>query len=48
MRRNPIHYAAMNKYTKCYKTLEALLKIDIDVVEGFEVRESLATSLSVR
>ena len=36
VRRNPIHYAAMNKYTKCYKTLEALLKIDIDVVEGFD------------
>ena len=35
-RRNPIHFAAMNKYTKCNKTLEALLKIDIDEVEGFD------------
>lgn len=26
----------MNKYTKCHKTLEALLKIDIDHVEGFD------------
>lgn len=26
----------MNKFTKCHKTLEALLKIDIDVVEGFD------------
>ena len=36
LRRNPIHYVAMNKYTKCHKTLEALLKIDIDHVEGFD------------
>jgi len=28
--RNPIHYAAMSKYTKCFKTLEALMSIDID------------------
>ena len=36
LRRNPIHYVGMNKYTKCHKTLEALLKIDIDHVEGFD------------
>ena len=36
MRRNPIHYAAMNKFTKCQKTLEALLSIDIDLVQGFD------------
>ena len=26
----------MNKFTKCTKTLEALLTIDIDVVPGFD------------
>ena len=31
-----MHFAAMNKYTKCCKTVEALLKIDIDEVEGFD------------
>jgi len=31
-KRNPIHYGAMSKYTKCYKTLEAVLTLDIDVV----------------
>jgi hypothetical protein len=36
MRRNPIHFGAMNKFTKCNKTLEALLDIDIDHVEGFD------------
>ena len=36
LKRNPLHYGAMNKFTKCNKTLEALLKIDIDVVEGFD------------
>lgn len=35
-RRNPIHYGAMSKFTKCYKCLEALLKIDIDNVEGYD------------
>ena len=35
-RRNPIHYGAMSKYTKCYKTLEAILSIDIDVVPGYQ------------
>jgi hypothetical protein len=34
--RNPIHYAAMSKFTKCFKTTEALLKIDIDSVEGYD------------
>jgi hypothetical protein len=34
--RNPIHYAAMSKYTKCFKTIEALLKIDIDGIEGYD------------
>lgn len=33
--RNPVHFAAMNKFTKCHKTLEALLTIDIDSVPGF-------------
>ena len=36
LKRNPIHYGAMSKFTKCYKTLEALLSIDIDVVPGTE------------
>lgn len=35
-RRNPVHFAAMNKFTKCQKTLEALLSIDIDLVPGFD------------
>ena len=30
--RNPVHYGAMSKFTKCYKTLEALLYIDMDDV----------------
>jgi len=34
-RRNPIHYAAMSKFTNSVKTLEAILTIDIDVVPGF-------------
>jgi hypothetical protein len=29
-RRNPIHYGAMSKYTKCFKTIEALLNIDME------------------
>ena len=28
--RNPIHYGAMSKYTKCYKTLEAMLNLDLE------------------
>ncbi len=35
-RRNPIHYAAMSKFTKCFKCIEALLNIDIDKVEGYD------------
>lgn len=31
-KRNPIHYGAMSKYTKCYRTLEVLLTINIDTV----------------
>lgn len=31
-KRNPIHYAAMSKFTKCYKTVEVLLTIDINTV----------------
>jgi ankyrin repeat protein len=39
--RNPIHYAAMSKFTKCFKCVEALLKIDIDHVEGYDAFLSL-------
>lgn len=35
-KRNPVHYAAMSKFTKCFKCIEALLKIDIDHVEGYD------------
>lgn len=35
-KRNPIHYAAMSKFTKCFKCIEALLKIDIDNIEGYD------------
>lgn len=31
-----MHYAAMSKFTKCFKCMEALLNIDIDVVEGYD------------
>lgn len=34
--RNPIHYAAMSKFTKCFKCIEALLNIHIDEVEGYD------------
>ena len=34
LKRNPIHYGAMSKYTKCFRTLEAILDIDIDQVPG--------------
>lgn len=30
--RNPIHYGAMSKYTKCYKTLMSALTYDISEV----------------
>lgn len=36
MGRNPLHYAAMSKFTKSLKALEALLDIDIDTVPGWE------------
>lgn len=36
LKRNPLHFGAMNKFTKCTKTLEALMKIHIDEVDGFE------------
>ena len=36
-RRNPIHYAAQSKYTKCFKCVEALLKIDLETdPEGYD------------
>jgi len=28
--RNPLHYAAMSKYTNCYRVLQSLLTIFID------------------
>jgi len=28
--RNPLHYAAMSKFTLCYKSIQALLDIQID------------------
>lgn len=45
--RNPIHYAAMSKYTKSFKTIEALLKIDIDGVEGYDQFLSLFFELQL-
>lgn len=35
-KRNPIHYGAMSKFTKCFKTVEAILNIDIDLVPNTE------------
>jgi hypothetical protein len=36
-RRNPIHYAAMSKFTKCFKCIEALLNFDLETdVEGYD------------
>jgi len=34
--RNPLHFAAMSKFTKSLKTLEALLDINIDTVPGWD------------
>mgnify|MGYP001012187648 CR=1 FL=1 len=34
--RNPVHFACMSKFTKCLKTLEAMLTIDIENVPGFK------------
>jgi hypothetical protein len=36
MKRNPIHYAAMSKFTNSFKTMEAILDIEMDNVPGFE------------
>jgi hypothetical protein len=36
MKRNPIHYAAMSKTTKSFKTLEAMLDIDFEHVPDFD------------
>jgi hypothetical protein len=36
VQRNPVHYGAMSKFTKCYKTVEALLTIEIDEVPGLK------------
>lgn len=30
--RTPIHYGAMSRFTKCFKCLEAILKIEIDAM----------------
>jgi hypothetical protein len=36
-RRNPIHYAAMSKFTKCFKCMEALLNFDLETdLEGYD------------
>ena len=36
-RRNPIHYGAMSKFTKCNKTIEAVLNIEIDEVSNLKL-----------
>lgn len=38
LNRNPIHYGAMSKFTKSYKTLAAALSMDISaiVTPGFD------------
>lgn len=43
--RNPIHYGAMSKYTKCYKTLMAALAIDIQDIStpGFDFQHLFMT-----
>ena len=46
MKRNPLHFVAMNKYTKCQKTLEALLDIDFDTVPGWKDYLILSKELS--
>jgi len=35
-KRNPLHFAAMNKAVHSQKTLEALLKIDFETVPGWD------------
>ena len=34
--RGPLHYAAMSKYTKCYRCVQGLLDIDITHEPGYE------------
>lgn len=34
--RNPLHYVAMSKYTKCFKTMHNLLEIEIDDEPHYE------------
>ncbi len=43
--RNPIHYAAMSKFTNSFKTLEAILSLDIDTVPGFDTFNKLFSQL---
>lgn len=43
--RNPIHYAAMSKFTNSFKTLEAILDLQFDKVPGFETFNKLFTCL---
>lgn len=44
-RRNPIHYSAMSKQTKCFKTAQALLDIQIDEVPATKDFQDLFFSL---
>jgi hypothetical protein len=44
---NPIHYAAMSKFTKSFKCIEALLNVDIDMVEGYDQFLSYFSSLQM-
>ena len=34
--RNPLHYAAMSKYTNCYRALQSILSISIDSEPEYE------------
>ena len=44
-KRNPVHFAAMNKSVKSHKTMEALLDIDFDRVPGWDNFVSLYNQL---
>ena len=44
-KRNPIHFAAMNKSVKSKRTMEALLDIDFDKVPGWDEFIKLHQSL---
>ena len=44
-KRNPIHYAAMSKFTNSFKTLEAILDIDFDIVPGYKAFADLYMQL---